>query len=576
MLIPDNIQGFDSRGERFLYHRFKNDPYIKNYYVLHSVFTNHHLTNVSGELDFLVLAPGLGFFAIEVKHGKVERKNGTWIFTNSKGKFTQKTKGPFRQVEDTKHSLRNYILASVSDNKKLLNRLSKVLFATGVAFTSTPYERLNIGPEGFPWQIFTEEDMRLPISTYIRRLAEGWHQEYSKHSWYDVNNSRPTGEDCEAVLKIIRGDFKIDYSELNIISDNQKLIEEFTQEQFKILDFTEFNDRCLIEGSAGTGKTVLALELARRKLHNGRRVGLFCFNQKLGEKLNKSLAKVFDKNTHSYFAGTLHSYLTKHTSGELIVDHDHDYYSEKLPLEFLIQNEELSEEQKFDVLIVDEAQDLLTENYLEVFEWILKDGMKRGKWIMFGDFTNQAIYLNDPGKSIQLIYERSFFTKIPPLRINCRNTKKIANQNTLITGVDVPDFTNSTLPGIPIDVRFPTKNKQQEIIENKIRELKKDDITPDMIALLSPKRFEKTYLYDSEFIHEQIKKGLEVSTIHSYKGLENIIVFLFDFSEIQSKESMRLFYVGISRATQQLNIILNKDLEESYQRMITSNLSKLN
>lgn len=577
MLIPDNIQKFDSRGESFLYHRFRNDPNTQDYFILHSVFTNHHLTNVSGEIDFLVLAPGLGFFAIEVKHGKVDRDSGTWIFTNSKGESTRKTKGPFRQVEDTKHSIRNYILDSVSHNKKLLNKLSKVIFATGVAFTSTSYNKINIGPESFPWQIFTEEDFRLPVSKYIKRLSEGWHDEYSKHPWHDVNSSRPTVEDCEEVLKIIRGDFKIDYSELNRISDNQKLIEEFTQEQFKVLDFTDFNDRCVIEGQAGTGKTVIALELTRRKLKEGKRVGLFCFNQKLGEKLNKSLYNEF-QNSASLYAGTLHRYLSENVSNVSNVsntDYDNEYYSENLPLEFLIQNEELSEELKFDVLIIDEAQDFLTENYLEVFDWILKGGINKGQWTMFGDFTNQAIYINDPEEAKLLLSQRAFFVKVPPLKLNCRNTKRIAEQNTLITGIDEPNFTGLTLPGISVDVLFPRINKQKEILENKVQELISSGIDPELITLLSPKRFENTFLSDSEIILVQIKKGLEVSTIHSYKGLENVIIVLYDFSEIQSEVAMRLLYVGISRATQQLSIILNQNLEQSFQKLVSSNSSKL-
>ena len=68
MLIPDNIDNFDSIGEKLLYLKFKNDGSTKNFYILHSLFTNYHLKNISGELDFLVLAPGLGVFAIEVKH----------------------------------------------------------------------------------------------------------------------------------------------------------------------------------------------------------------------------------------------------------------------------------------------------------------------------------------------------------------------------------------------------------------------------------------------------------------------------------------------------------------------------
>ncbi len=575
MLIPENIQEFDSRGERFLYHRFRNDTNTRDYFVLHSVFTNHHLTNVSGELDFLVLAPGLGFFAIEVKHGKVERKDGTWVFTNSKGKSTRKTKGPFRQVEDTKHSIRNYILESVTGDQKLYNKLSKVLFTTGVAFTSMTNDNLNIGPESFPWQVFTEEDFRLPISKYIKRLSEGWHSEYCKHPWYDVNSSRPTLDDCEEVLKILRGDFKIDYTELNRISDNQKLIKEFTQEQFKVLDFTEFNDRCLIEGQAGTGKTVIALELARRKLQKGKRVGFFCFNQKLGKKLNTSLNNIF-KNSTGLYAGTLHRYLSKNVSTESTLDHDHEFYSEYLPLEFLIQNEELSDDQKFDVLIIDEAQDLLTENYLEVFDWILKGGIKNGQWAIFGDFTNQAIYINDPEEAKKLLSQRAFFVKVPPLKLNCRNTKKIANQNTLVTGIEKAEFTGFTLPGISIDVQFPSNNKQKKLLENKVYDLINNGIDSDMITLLSPKRFGNTFLADSEFILEQKKKGLQVSTIHSYKGLENVVIILYDFPEINSEESRRLLYVGISRATQQLNIILNQDLEQYYQKLISINLPKLN
>ncbi|MDZ7767157.1 MAG: hypothetical protein U5K00_22550 [Melioribacteraceae bacterium] len=85
--------------------------------------------------------------------------------------------------------------------------------------------------------------------------------------------------------------------------------------------------------------------------------------------------------------------------------------TEYLPLEFLIQNEELSEDQKFDLLIIDEAQDLLTANYLEVFDWILKGRKRNGKWTMFGDFTNQAIYINRPRRSQEIAFSKGILCK---------------------------------------------------------------------------------------------------------------------------------------------------------------------
>ena len=86
------------------------------------------------------------------------------------------------------------------------------------------------------------------------------------------------------------------------------------------------------------------------------------------------------------------------------------------------------------------------------------------------------------------------------------------------------------------------------------------------MALYGPKR---VALY-----HRNIQRGLEISTIHSYKGLENVVIVLFDFPEISSKISKHLLYVGISRATQQLYILLNTDLEKSYQKLISTNLPK--
>ena len=64
MLIPDHKSDFESDGERILYTKFRLDGSTKSMFVLHSVFTSHHIKNMSGELDFLVLAPNEGFFII--------------------------------------------------------------------------------------------------------------------------------------------------------------------------------------------------------------------------------------------------------------------------------------------------------------------------------------------------------------------------------------------------------------------------------------------------------------------------------------------------------------------------------
>ena len=67
------------------------------------------------------------------------------------------------------------------------------------------------------------------------------------------------------------------------IGRTEKTIVHLTEEQYARLDELEENPRCLFEGAAGTGKTLLALEYARRADRGGSKVVLVCFNRLLGE-----------------------------------------------------------------------------------------------------------------------------------------------------------------------------------------------------------------------------------------------------------------------------------------------------
>lgn len=577
MLIPDNITEFNSHGERILYFKFKNDRSTDSMYVLHSLFTNHHLKNISGELDFFILAPNEGFFSIEVKHGGISRVNGDWCFTDRHGNRTIKKTGPFAQQNATMNSIRNYVLDKIRHKEDLFKRFSKLLWGTGVAFTSME-ENIDFGPEAHSWQILKKQELRQPIGSYVSTLSRGAHNEAARKYWYDPNMSRPTKKDCEDLLKILRGDFEINYSEINRINDNESLIEEYTREQFEVLDFINFNPRCLITGPAGTGKTLMALEIAMRQTHKKLNVGLFCFNKGLGEKLARSIQNQPQVNANIKFTGTLHSYLSLNTN--LVPPCDtkllQKYYSEDLIIDFFIKNENISDDEKLDYLIVDEAQDLITPFYLGVFDLILKGGFRNGNWVMFGDFSNQAIYLNQPEQVMELLHSQiPHFAKLPPLRINCRNTKKIASHNTLLTGSPIPFFTTRISEGKKVISKYPAKNAQAEEIRGILTDIIKRRIPLDRVTLLSPKKVENTVIGNFEPVLNLVKDGVKMSTIQGYKGLENTIIILYDFDEITSEQATRLLYVGISRAKQELYLVLDRKQEESVKKLFQKNYPKL-
>ncbi|TDK42836.1 ATP-binding domain-containing protein [Algoriphagus formosus] len=576
MLIPDNISDFNSIGERILYLKFKNDGSSTNMYVLHSLFTSHHIKNISGELDFLVIAPNEGFFSIEVKHGGISRRNGDWCYTNREGKTTCKKISPFAQQNATINSIREYVLGKLKHNHELHERFSKIIWGSGVAFTSMT-EFIDFGPEGHSWQVLTKQGLGLPIGSYIHSLSKGSHAESENKYWYDANKARPTKGDCDLLLKILRGDFDIDYSEINRIIDTDELIEEYTEEQFSLLEFVRFNDRCLIQGSAGTGKTLMALELFKRKTREGLSVALFCFNKQLGEKLKNSTKKFDINQSKNNFCGTLHSYLAQSTNLEQPQSQENlqKFFAEDLPMEFFLENENLDDFKKLDFLIIDEAQDLITPYYLEVFNTILKGGIKKGKWVMFGDFSNQAIYLNDPNASMEVLRSESDFMTFPPLNVNCRNTRAIARQNTLMTGTQMPRVTSNKYLENNVICKYPSRSSQKEVLMEILRDIKRREIPFEKVTLLSPKKFDNTFVGGDPKIMGFIQKGLKTSTIQAFKGLENTIVVIFDFDEVLSLQMQRLLYVGISRAKQELYLVLDKSQEAAVSKLITENYPKL-
>ena len=86
-------------------------------------------------------------------------------------------------------------------------------------------------------------------------------------------------------MRVLRGEVECYVSPKARIESQLDEVRRFTEEQFRVLDQMGDNSRLLIDGLAGTGKTLLAIEAARRAVETGRRVLFVCFNRLLGEWL---------------------------------------------------------------------------------------------------------------------------------------------------------------------------------------------------------------------------------------------------------------------------------------------------
>ena len=89
----------------------------------------------------------------------------------------------------------------------------------------------------------------------------------------------------------------------------------------------------------------------------------------------------------------------------------------------------------YDLLIIDEGQDLLTDVYLRCMDHVVRGGFKGGNWAVYYD-PNQNIF-NSPAQLDTMRSKLRDETHAASwkLQANCRNTRQIANANILMTNI---------------------------------------------------------------------------------------------------------------------------------------------
>lgn len=558
-MIPSTLSPeVKSSAEHRIFKWFKNAPHTEDWVVLHSLGIANHTRLIHGETDFFAIVPNKGIFALEIKGGRVSRKEGVWCFTNKYGRTETKSRGPFDQAWDGAHSIIKDIKSKID---MAHNHIGGVFFGIGVMFPDIEYFASGCDEE--QWQVFDCRDGN-DVKTYIDRLyinsCKKWEEKYGT---YTLRNRFPTKEDVKYIASLLRGDFdKIVPLRMKIKFAEEQLI-TLTKEQYKCLDQLEDNFRCLIRGGAGTGKTLLAIEEAKRSALAGEKVALFCFNRNLGEWLEKCCESFPDECKPAY-VGTLHRFMMQALSREdktviTLGDSEEnvEFFTHELPNKLI----ELmaTKEAMFDKLIIDETQDLFIDEYIAVFDSILKSGFERGRWSLFGDFSSQAIYQSNLTEKsvINKLEEITSFIRFR-LTVNCRNTKAIFEEIITVTGHNVSNNIWNKVEGPPVNyITYSSLEEQKERLEKVLTDLLENRIQQRNITILSPVKRESSVVSTLDrFAISDFKTNtpdkITFSTIHSYKGLENTIIILTD---INSLTQVQLMYVGLSRARSGLFIL---------------------
>ena len=244
---------------------------LEDAYVLHSLGLPRHRSKIYGEIDFVVVCRR-GVACLEIKGGRVACRDGKWIFTDRYGVDHEKAEGPFAQVTGNMFSLRDVLRQRFAGEL----HLKSIFVACGVVFPDIAFR--SASQEIIPEIIFDSETN--DITAYINGIFAYWEARQNRKP------DRLFPEDVRKIVDYLRGDFTfIPMLKERLDSIEQRLV-RLTNEQAQVLRALDGNARLLIEGGAGTGKTLLAAAYADRKASEGERVLYLTFNKNLANDIN--------------------------------------------------------------------------------------------------------------------------------------------------------------------------------------------------------------------------------------------------------------------------------------------------
>jgi len=574
-ILPPYIdQSCKSTGEKMIFEMFKNESFTKDWIILHSLNLSQHTRRLYGEIDFLLLIPGAGIFVMDCKGGDVRCVDGIWEFRDKFGNLN-KNKSPFSQARDAMFSLQAAIRKEFGPE----HNYNRIQYGFFVAFPQVHFDIRSVEYE--PWQVFDKLSYNSNHETFFKHLIFQFTEKHKTQNWFSPDVSLPKKEELEEIANFLRGDFERARTTKERLDEFNTQVRNYTKEQFLILDSLQENDRSVIHGSAGTGKTIIAIESAIRAANEGKKVFLTCYNRMIGDWMQKYLEPYKDKITVSHLHGYLFN-LSKGFDYDKAQSDKQDFYTAYLPnlmKEFF--NMELQE--KFDKLIVDEGQDLIRNEYLDLFDSMLKNGLSNGRWEIYGDFERQAIYAQLQKKEMMDLLKSVTHFSNHVLKINCRNTKQIGEETCLISGFEKPPFLSDYLEGMPVEYHFyENDNELKQMLETLLVDFRRKNLSISELILLSPRKFENSIVSSLKTIPVKELKTYSqhpnneffgFTTIQAFKGMESNYVVITDIEDLESDIAKSLIYIGMSRAKYSLTILISESARNQYFQILSRKLN---
>ena len=527
-----------------------------NWTVLHSLGLSSDWAGEFGEIDFLVIMPSAGIVCVEVKGGGVSVSNGIWATRNRWGNVETLKRSPYRQAQEGMWKLLTAIRTRFGPN----SFEAKCPVGWLVVFPDIPCPPIT--PEATREEIIDRDDMdrdlgrRLSNAPSVARLS----------SRSDL--TKPTPATCARIVNFLRPEFERVAARVSTNWETETRIRALTEEQFEALDAISDNPICLLRGAAGTGKTLLGIENARRAAAAGRNVLVLCFNHNLGSWLAAAVAH-FEPG--HLVAGNVHAPLRERImksslASDLAQAETAGMDGEELFMRLYYEVGALAIEEsgeRFDDIVFDEAQDLPARAVDDLVSAWTRGG-DNSRVLLLGDFMRQALYIGSAATSVPML--EAIFGPLPVfnLRLNCRNTRRIALQTGILSGFGEQRVSDRQPEGEQVSIQYYARQADGlGYLERIVKLLRESGHKAAEVVILGPRRRETSLIGNRPSIAgwsirdlTHARPGdLAYSTVHAFKGLERPVVIIIDAEAASIDESDALLYVAMSRARLRLFIL---------------------
>ncbi len=515
-----------------------------------------------GEADAVIAHPDHGLLVLEVKSGEPSRDAaGRWHL----GPVVLK-ESPFKQAEDSKH----FLCAKLLDLPDWPRDLAPVA-GHAVAFPDVDLQSL---PRGHAL-LGLDAPADLVLDAHALETVDGIQRWLDRVFDYWTGDGagarRPLGATgVELVDELLRPRVSLHRLVRGRIEDDRAALVDASRMQSRILNQWRSLRRVEVIGPAGSGKSMLAAERARRLAAEGYRTLLVCFNQRLATTVQRDLADA--KAPGGLTVTTYHRLceLIGSAAGTLPARPSpipREWWDETLP-DALDAAIDVDLDARYHAIIVDEGQDFAL-GWLESLAMLLFD-TEQGVFWVFHD-PAQALFRPDVVGGLNLDRLELFEDH--------RNPPAVARLAARFrAGADQVEIVRED--GLPAEVVESAPGAETvEALRKTLHRLTMEEQVPTFrIAVLSgvsagasevwrARRFGNVTLWNEALDDAGRSRGLPpeqvpdepddvvlFETIRRFKGLEREVIVLCELPEDASRLD-ELLYVGLTRATSHVVVI---------------------